>query len=229
MNVRLWKSVVLVGLLLTSVYAPLRAMQDSAVVRKKVAARIISSFTLKTIPTRLETEFGEYVSRNFRGDIPTIGFPSLALAPIHLIGSNIDNPWINELSYSFYYYKADSREMTYSCFAHEVQWGFGYAVVDSPRFRLYPMLSAKVAFDVLAFTKQTSLASLVSTFESPSIFLQRTAPIAEIAVGADYRIPTEIDNYDIYVLAKVGYNLIISDAPWTHDSRRVNDMNPAWL
>ena len=91
------------------------------------------------------------------------------------------------------------------------------------------MLSAKVIFDELRFAKPTSLTNLFSTFEPASVSLQRFVGIPEIAVGADYRFPTDLDNYDVFVVAKVGYNFISFDSPWTHGGRAIADTDAAWF
>lgn len=224
------KVVVCCAVVTASMYEPLRAMEDSTQAPKRqFKSTTISCISGRTIPSSLPVEFGQKLSQDFRGSIPTISFPSFALNPVHFIWSYDISPWISEASYTFAFSNVVSRDMTFRCLSHELSGGYGYAIVNTPRFRLYPMIIGKFLFDQLTFAKPTTFTNLVTTFEAPSFSLDRFMAFYEIAVGADYRFPTAYENYDIYVVAKVGYNLPFFDAPWSQNGSIVGDFSPTWF
>ncbi len=120
---------------------------------------------------------------------------------------------------------ASTRDFTGTRNFHEITQGVGYAVVNAPRFRLYPSVAFTVATDILTITQPNSLTSLLSTVNPRSIMLQRNGVIYELAAGVDYSFPLEYG--DVYIMAKVGYNFDI--AGWESGGQRLTDTDPNWF
>jgi hypothetical protein len=231
MNLHFLKKIAFVCVIITaSVYAPLRAMEDStaAAQKKEYFGFSIWHFVYKSIPTRVETEFGQKLSQDLKGNVSVPVYPDFTISIANYMWSN--DKWVTNFFYNYGTRTATSRDASVGCTTHEAGAGIGYIVVNTPRFRLYPMLSTNYVFDIVNITPQTSLTSLLSTRDSPNISMERFGGFYELAVGADYRFP--IFYGDIYIMAKVGYNLVLPglfNSAWKHGSQILTDASPEWF
>jgi hypothetical protein len=108
----------------------------------------------------------------------------------------------------------------------EILYGFGYSLVDSRRFRLYPFLGFRVDIQRITVTQPTTLSNALNTFNPNSLTFQRTSTILELSVGADYNFPLEYG--DVYVMARIGYNLE-SGQSWSLGGQPLMDTDPNWF
>jgi hypothetical protein len=231
MNLHFLKKIAFVCVIIAaSVEAPLQAQQDSteAAQKKQSLGFLIWHSHYKSIPTRLETEFGQKLSQDLKGNIPIPAYPDYTLSLANFMWSN--DRWVVNFFYNNAGRSTTSRDASFGCIAHEAGLGVGYIVVNTPRFRLYPMLSSNYVLDIVNITPQTSLTSLLTTRDSPNISMERFYLFYELAVGADYRFP--IFSGDVYIMAKVGYNLVVpglSNPAWRHGSQVLSDASPEWF
>jgi hypothetical protein len=163
--------------------------------------------------------------------MPQFRSGSFIVAPFNVMWNH--NRWMIFGSYYFAFAGLDfistgsssTRDFIGKRSFYEITQGVGYAVVNAPRFRLYPSVAFTVSTDVFTITKPTSLTSLLSTVNPRSIILQRNGVIYELAVGADYSFPLEYG--DVYIMAKVGYNF--DNAGWESGGQQLTDTDPNWF
>lgn len=229
---RLFTKIALVGVVFgASVYAPLQAQQDSTaqVPTKSDRPFWIWQVLAKSQPGKIEESFNQRIAQDMNTDAPQFRSGSLIMAPLNIMWNH--NRWISFAGYYFnggFISGGSSRagNFTITRNFHEVSWGVGYAIINTPRFRLYPALSATIATDIFTISQVTSLTALLSTTSSPrSINLQRNGSIYELAIGADYSFPLEYG--DVYIMAKVGYNF--DSANWESGGRQLTDTDSNWF
>lgn len=208
MNVRLWKSVVLVGLLLANVYGTLRAMQDSTAVPAKTTERPFwmwqFSGKLQPIGGENNAAINSLLAQSLGGRAPAFTTTpySFVATPFNLSWNH--NRWMFYIGYTTFGLGASTSDYAASLSSTELAYGVGYMLVNTPRFRLYPMLGNYATLDYLKISRTTTLQSLLSTLNEQSAGIYRYGGLLELAVGADYRFQMEYG--DFYILAKAGYN-----------------------
>lgn len=182
----------------------------------------------KTQPGKVEDEFNQRLAQDMPGSAPSFRSGSFIIAPFNIMWNH--NRW---MIFGGYYPSVDvisgsitTKDYTGTRTIHEITQGVGYAVVNMPRFRLYPTLASTLAIDMFEITRQASFSSLLSSVNQQSVVFERTTSVLELAVGADYSFPLEYG--DVYIMAKVGYNFDIS-AGWSAGKQRLTDTDPNWF
>jgi hypothetical protein len=225
------------AIVFASVYAPLQAQQDSTV---QVPTKSDRPFWIFQITGKYQSIGGESnLSLNTRlaQDLPNAGSNvsvftggnRLLISPFNLMWNH--NRWIVYAGYNLASYNNiapgfSSTNYTAASSSNELIYGVGYALINTPRFRLYPMLGNYGTFDNITISQVSSLSTLLKTFDDRSISLQRNGGLLEFAVGADYSFPLEYG--DVYIMAKVGYNWE-AGAFWSSNGKILTDTDPNWL
>ncbi|MFY7997847.1 MAG: hypothetical protein ACOVSW_04525 [Candidatus Kapaibacteriota bacterium] len=149
------------------------------------------------------------------------------ISPLNLQWNH--NRWIFYAHYGGFSNAPSTADYTMTITSQEILYGVGYAVINTSRFRLYPMLGNYASVDILNLKKNgSSLTTLLQTFEQNSVSIARFGGLLELAIGADYSFPLEYG--DVYIMAKVGYNLE-AGALWGQEllGRPLAGTDPNWL
>ncbi len=212
--------------LCASIYAPLKAQESSTDTIPKTTSRpfwiwqILSNFQ----PGGTEDAFNARLSQELagQGSIPRFGSSRFIISPLYLSWNH--NRWIVMAGYSGTLGMSGLGGMTTGF--DEILFGFGYSLVDSRRFRLYPFLGLRGDAQRITVAQPTTLNNALKTFNPNSLTFQRTSAILELSVGADYSFPLEYG--DLYVMARIGYNLE-SGQSWSLGSQSLVDADPNWF
>lgn len=230
---RLFTKVALVGIVFgASAYAPLQAQQDSTV---QVPTKSDRPFWIWQFSGKYQSFGGENnASLNTRlaQELPGNGRkPSVEsgnavyISPLNAMWNH--NRWIIYAGYNFGgTFPVVGSEYSISRSSQELIYGVGYALINTPRFRLYPMLGNYGAIDIITISQISSFSTLLKTLDQRSITIQRFGGLLELAVGADYSFPLEYG--DVYIMAKVGYNWE-AGAFWSSNGSTLTDTDPNWL
>ncbi len=230
---RLFKKVALAcAIVFASAYAPLQAQQDSTAQAPQKSDR---PFWIWQISGKYQSFGGENnASLNTRlaqelpgnGTKPSVGFGNtLYISPFNAMWNH--NRWIIYAGFNFGgIFPGSTSEYTISRSSQELVYGVGYALINTPRFRLYPMLGNYGAIDLITISQVSSFSTLLKTLDQRSITFQRFGGLLELAVGADYSFPLEYG--DVYIMAKVGYNWE-AGAFWSTNGQTLTDTDPNWL
>lgn len=234
---RLFTKVALVGIVFGAcMYAPLQAQQDSSVQVPTKSARPfwIWQYMAKSQPGGVEDGFNQRLAKDLKGDVPQFRSGAFVISPFNIMWNH--NRWILFGGYNFKVpYVAligPGERLTTNDYRggwsfHEITTGVGYALINTPRFRLYPSIAFTGVTDIITITEKTSFTSLLSNFSERSITFQRSpSTILELAVGADYSFPLEYG--DVYIMAKIGYNFH-AVSHWTLGSAIMDDADPNWF
>jgi hypothetical protein len=235
---RLFTKVALVGVVFSaSLYVPLQAQQqDTLVSVPKTTSRPFWIWQIlgKFQPSRYEYSFTERL--NSLGAVPLISSGGFTVSPFNIQWNH--NSWILSAGYAPGYsrniwrlqdtlpFDTLSGTFTVTRVFHEATVGIGYALVNSPRFRLYPSIAALGMIDIITITEQTSFARLLRTLNPRSITLEGRGIALELGVGADYRFLLEYG--DLYLMAKIGYNLELY-REWAASGQPLGDTYPNWF
>lgn len=230
------KAALACAILIASIYAPLQAQQDSTTQAPQKSDRPfwIWQYMAKSQPGGMEDGFNQRLAKDLKGDTPQFGSGFFVIAPFNIMWNH--NRWI---LFGSYYFAApyvqligpgerlSTNEYRGSRFFHEITTGVGYAIVNAPRFRLYPSIAFTGASDIITITEKTSFTSLLANLNERSITFERSASIiSEIAIGADYSFPIEYG--DIYIMTKIGYNFH-GGGRWTVGASIMEDTDPNWF
>jgi hypothetical protein len=223
----------LVVALCTSVYEPLRAMADSTntLTVPKTTTRpfwiwqIMASFQQSSN----NDDFNRRVLQ-IQTDNPSVQGFNFNVSPMYVMWNH--NRWIFQTSVGIVaisgltqFGSISSNGLVAERSGFDIAFTVGYAVIDAPRFRLYPMLSSIAATDVVTITRQTSLANLLQN-PGTSLSMERDAGGFGVAVGADYRFPMEYG--DFYIMAKAGYNFSTLGT-WKYNGVWLQDADINWF
>lgn len=195
-------------MLSASIYAPLQAMEDSTVVIPKTTTRPfwMWQFMGRYQPFGNEStaSFNTFLGENLRGTAPNFGniTNAFVLAPFNVSWNH--NRWIFYVGLAQFATSSASSDYSASIGSTDFCYGVGYALINTSRFRLYPMLGNYGTIDIVSITRKQSLQSLLSSFNDQTIRFNRFGGLLELAVGADYSFPMEYG--DLYIIAKAGYN-----------------------
>ncbi len=218
--------------LTVSVYAPLWAIEDSTLTVPKTTERPFWMWQILNTsrPTGFDADFNARLGIQPNSDLPTTGL-SINISPFHIAWSH--NRWIVSGSFNILavpglirFSAISGSGITAIRRGFEYDFSVGYALINSPRFRLYPLLSSVAITDRVTITRQTSFTALLQSNASNSFSMERDAGGFGIAVGADYRFPLEYG--DLYIVAKAGYTLSVLGA-WTSEGVLLPDANINWF
>ncbi|MBL7992152.1 MAG: hypothetical protein JNN25_12020 [Candidatus Kapabacteria bacterium] len=149
--------------------------------------------------------------------------PTVTFSPINVMWNH--NRWLLFGSY-FTGGASVGRDTSISRVLHEVTLGFGYVAINTPRFRLYPMVGATGTIDLITITQPTTFNALLAGSNPYSFTVQRGGGVLEVAIGADYSVPLEYG--DIYVMTKIGYNFE-AGANWAYGGQSLPDTDSNWF
>ncbi|MCU0424595.1 MAG: hypothetical protein MUF71_03095 [Candidatus Kapabacteria bacterium] len=210
-----------------SVYAPSQAQEQHSDTVPKTTSRpfwiwqILANFQ----PGSAEDAFNARLAQELagQGSIPRFGSNRFIISPFYLSWNH--NKWIIMAGYSGTLGTAVSSFISGTEY-DEIFYGFGYSVVNSQRFRLYPFIGFRGDIQRITLTEPTTLSNALKTFTPNSITIQRTASIIELSVGADYNFALEYG--DLYIMARIGYNFEFGQN-WTLGRQYLADADPNWF
>lgn len=213
--------------LCASVYAPLQAQESTIDTVPKTTSRpfwiwqILSNFQ----PGGTEDAFNARLSQELagQGSLPRFNSNRFIISPLYLSWNH--NRWIVMAGYSGTLGIA-APGLTSGTEYDEILYGFGYSVINSPRFRLYPFIGFRGDIQRITLTQPTTLSNALKTFAPNSITIQRFASILELSVGADYNFPLEYG--DLYLMARIGYNFEFGQN-WILGRQYLADADPNWF
>ncbi len=220
--------------LCASIYAPLKAQELSTDTIPKTTSR---PFWIWQITGKFQAFGGESnsgLNARFNQDLPNgTAKPaftitnSFYISPLNLQWNH--NRWIIYAHYNAFSNSSFTADYAATITSQELLYGVGYAVINTSRFRLYPMLGNYASVDILNLRKNSnSLTTLLQSSEQNSLSIARFGGLLELVVGADYSFPLEYG--DVYIMAKVGYNLEVG-AAWGQEllGRPIAGADPNWF
>ncbi|MCU0424594.1 MAG: hypothetical protein MUF71_03090 [Candidatus Kapabacteria bacterium] len=171
----------------------------------------------KVQPTPVNTGLGDYFQRTLNIPSRAASFPSesFAVSPFNLMltyeklvlfcgySANLG------LLQPFGFYSTAGRVVNVSNYGvnrtyHELTFGIGYAVINTPRFRLYPNVAFTSTLDHFMLRYAPTRDSMYTAPHPAPIAVELYGHLLEFALGADYRLP--LAYFDMYIMAKVGFN-----------------------
>lgn len=171
----------------------------------------------KVQPSPVNPGLGEYFQRVLNVPAQSASFPSesFAVSPFNLMlthdklilfcGYNANL----RLLQPFGFYSTASQVVRVSNYSvnrsyHELTFGIGYAIVNTPRFRLYPNVAFTSTLDNFWIQYAPKPDSMATAPYPASQFVEISGHIIELALGADYRLP--LTHFDMYIMTKLGFN-----------------------